>query len=230
VFDVPFPVIVLASAVVGLVTGRGSTVAAVDASVSQDDPVAAPSLVAATRTAALWLAIWLVPLAMLVALLGRASVFVREGLFFSRAAVVTFGGAYAVLSYVAQQAVESYGWLDPGEMLDGLGMAETTPGPLIQVVQFVGFMGAWRHAGMLDPMLAGVIGSIVTTWVTFVPCLLFIFAGAPFIEHLRRNRAVTSALRGITAAVVGVVLNLAVWFAIHTLFGEVRAIDVGPAR
>jgi chromate transporter len=230
VFDVPFPVIVVASAVVGLVAGRGDTVAAVDASVSHDHPVAAPSLVAATRTAALWLAIWLVPLAILVALLGQAHVFVREGLFFSRAAVVTFGGAYAVLTYVAQQAVESYGWLAPGEMLDGLGMAETTPGPLIQVVQFVGFMGAWRHAGTLDPMVAGVIGSIVTTWVTFVPCFLFIFVGAPFIEQLRQNRAVTSALRGITAAVVGVVLNLAVWFAIHTLFGEVRAIDVGVAR
>jgi chromate transporter len=230
VFGVPFPVIILVAALVGLVAGRSSPVEPADASGSDEHPATAPSFGAAARTAALWLAIWLVPLAALIALLGPGHVFVREGLFFSRAAVVTFGGAYAVLSYVAQQAVESFGWLAPGEMLDGLGMAETTPGPLIQVVQFVGFMGAWRHAGALDPMLSGLIGSIVTTWVTFAPCFLFIFVGAPFIEHLRQNRALTSALRGITGAVVGVVLNLAVWFAIHALFGEVRTIDMGPAR
>jgi chromate transporter len=135
--------------------------------------------------------------------------------------VVTFGGAYAVLAYIGQQAVETYGWLGPGEMLDGLGLAETTPGPLIMVVQFVGFLGAYRHPGGLDPLLAGVQGSIVTTWVTFVPCFLWIFLGAPYIEALRGNRALSSALTGITAAVVGVILNLAVWFALHTLFGEV---------
>jgi chromate transporter len=134
-----------------------------------------------------------------------------------------------VLSYVTQQAVEVYRWMAPGEMLDGLGMAETTPGPLIQVVQFVGFMGAYRNSGGLDPMVAGVLGSVVTTWFTFVPCFFFIFVGAPFVEYLRGNRALNAALRAITAAVVGVVLNLAVWFALHTLFGTVESMEVGPA-
>ncbi len=169
-------------------------------------------------------------MAALFALLGPDHVFVQEGVFFSKAAVVTFGGAYAVLSYVAQQAVEAYGWLGPGEMLDGLGMAETTPGPLIQVVQFVGFVGAYRNAGGLDPLTAGIIGSVVTTWVTFAPCFLFIFVGAPFVEYLRGNRSLNAALRGITAAVVGVVLNLAVWFSLHTLFGGLRSLEFGAAR
>src|SRR5215813_12133385 len=135
-------------------------------------------------------------------------------------AMVTFGGAYAVLAYVAQQAVENYGWLKPGEMLDGLGMAETTPGPLIMVLQFVGFMAAFRDAGSLSPMVAGTLGGLLATWVTFTPCFLWIFLGAPFIETLRDNKAVNGALSAITAAVVGVVLNLAVWFAIHTVFRE----------
>ena len=172
--------------------------------------------------AAIWLVLWFVPLVALAAALGRTHVFVQEGVFFSKAAVVTFGGAYAVLAYIAQQAVEAYGWLRPGEMLDGLGMAETTPGPLIQVVQFVGFMGAYRNPGELSPMVAGVIGSIITTWVTFVPCFLWIFVGAPYIEYLRGNRSLTPALSAITAAVVGVVLNLVVWFSLHTLFGRVE--------
>ena len=193
-------------------------------------PVPLPSLAATGRTALVWLAIWLVPLVALFTVLGPDHVFVQEGVFFSKAAVVTFGGAYAVLSYVAQQAVEAYGWLGPGEMLDGLGMAETTPGPLIQVVQFVGFVGAYRNAGGLDPMTAGIIGSVVTTWVTFAPCFLFIFVGAPFVEYLRGNRSLNAALRGITAAVVGVILNLAVWFSLHTLFGELRSLEFGPAR
>jgi chromate transporter len=145
--------------------------------------------------------------------------------FFSKMAVVTFGGAYAVLAYVAQQAVETYGWLKPGEMLDGLGLAETTPGPLIMVVQFVGFMGAWRDPGTLPPMLAGTLGGVLTTWVTFVPCFLWIFLGAPFVEALRGNRALGGVLAAITAAVVGVILNLALWFALHVLFGEVRAVE-----
>jgi chromate transporter len=136
-------------------------------------------------------------------------------------AVVTFGGAYAVLAYVAQEAVGTYGWLAPGEMLDGLGLAETTPGPLIMVVQFVGFMGAFRDPGALHPMVAGTLGGMLTTWVTFVPCFLWIFLGAPFIEGLRGNRALGGALAAITAAVVGVILNLAVWFALHVLFGQV---------
>jgi len=157
-------------------------------------------------------------------------VFAREGIFFSQAAVVTFGGAYAVLAYIAQEAVGTYGWLRPGEMLDGLGMAETTPGPLIQVVQFVGFMGAYRNPGGLDPMLAGVLGSLITVWATYTPCFLFIFLGAPWIEYLRGNRALSMALSAITAAVVGVILNLAVWFSLHVLFGRVGEIRAAGMR
>jgi chromate transporter len=145
-------------------------------------------------------------------------VFSKIAIFFSEMAVVTFGGAYAVLAYVAQQAVQTYGWLGPGEMLDGLGMAETTPGPLIMVLQFVGFMGAFREAGALPPLLAGALGGLLATWVTFTPCFLWIFLGAPYIEKLRGNAALSGALAAITAAVVGVVLNLAIWFAIHTVF------------
>src|SRR5437762_4425835 len=140
-------------------------------------------------------------------------------------AMVTFGGAYAVLAYVAQQAVESYHWLKPGEMLDGLGLAETTPGPLIMVLQFVGFMAAYRDPGGLSPMLAGTLGGLLATWVTFTPCFLWIFLGAPFVEQLRGNKALNAALSALTAAVVGVILNLAIWFAIHTVFH-----DVWPVR
>ena len=152
--------------------------------------------------------------------LGTQNVFSQIALFFSKMAMVTFGGAYAVLAYVAQQAVEHYGWLKPGEMLDGLGMAETTPGPLIMVLQFVGFMAAFRHPGPLSPLLAGTLGGLLATWVTFTPCFLWIFLGAPFAEKLRGVKALNAALSAITAAVVGVVLNLAVWFAVHTLFHE----------
>jgi chromate transporter len=166
----------------------------------------------------------------LFATLGADNVFTQLGIFFSKAAVVTFGGAYAVLAYIAQQAVNVYGWLEPGEMLTGLGMAETTPGPLIQVVQFVGYMGAYRDAGMLDPLWAGVLASVLVAWVTFVPCFLYIFLGAPYIEALRGNKALSTTLSGITAAVVGVVLNLAVWFALHTVFVSVSEQTVLGAR
>ena len=143
-------------------------------------------------------------------------------------AMVTFGGAYAVLAYVAQQAVEHYHWLKPGEMLDGLGMAETTPGPLIMVLQFVGFMAAFRDPGGLSPMLAGTLGGLLATWVTFTPCFLWIFLGAPFIERLRGNKGLSAALSAITAAVVGVILNLAVWFAIHTVFRQTMPVRAFP--
>jgi chromate transporter len=169
-----------------------------------------------------WLTLWLVPVAVLVLMLGQTNVFSQIALFFSKMAMVTFGGAYAVLAYVAQQAVGTYGWLKPGEMLDGLGMAETTPGPLIMVLQFVGFMAAYRDPGTLSPMLAGTLGGLLATWVTFTPCFLWIFLGAPFIERLRGNEALAGALSAITAAVVGVILNLAIWFAIHTVFHEVH--------
>jgi chromate transporter len=150
--------------------------------------------------------------------LGGDNVFTKIAIFFSQMAVVTFGGAYAVLAYVAQQAVENFHWVKPGEMLDGLGMAETTPGPLIMVTQFVGFLAAWREPHGMPPLLAATLGGLLTTWVTFVPCFLWIFFGAPFVEALRANKALGAALGAITAAVVGVILNLAVWFALHVLF------------
>ena len=159
-------------------------------------------------------------------LLGPDDVFTRIATFFSQMAMVTFGGAYAVLAYVAQEAVGTYHWLRPGEMLDGLGLAETTPGPLIMVTQFVGFLAAFRDAGALPQLVAATLGAILTTWVTFMPCFLWIFAGAPFVEQLRGNRTLSAALSAITAAVVGVILNLAVWFAIHTLFQDVRVVRV----
>jgi chromate transporter len=171
---------------------------------------------------AVWGTLWLAPVAALHAWLGPADVFSRISLFFSQAAVVTFGGAYAVLAYLAQAAVDQFGWLAPGEMLDGLGLAETTPGPLILVTQFVGFLAAYRHAGGLDPLLAGVLGAALTTWVTFTPCFLWIFLGAPYMEALRGRRSLDGALAGITAAVVGVILNLAVWFALHVVFRDSR--------
>jgi chromate transporter len=180
------------------------------------------------RVSAVWLALWLVPVAVIVLTLGATNVFSEIAVFFSKMAMVTFGGAYAVLAYVAQAAVQTYGWLAPGEMLDGLGMAETTPGPLIMVLQFVGFMAAYRDPGMLHPLLAGTLGGLLATWVTFTPCFLWIFLGAPFIEVLRGNKALAGALSAITAAVVGVILNLAVWFAVHTIFGEVRPLRWGP--
>lgn len=231
-FGVPFPLIVIGAALAGMIPRfvGGPGVPPHATGPGDDEAAPRPSARAAVRTALVWSAIWLVPLGALLVALGREHVFVQEGVFFSRTAVVTFGGAYAVLSYVAQQAVEVHGWLEPGEMLDGLGMAETTPGPLIQVVQFVGFLGAYRNAGALDPMAAGAIGAAVTTWVTFAPCFLFIFVGAPWVEHLRQNRTLNAALRGIMAAVVGVVLNLAVWFSLHTLFGEVRTLETWGAR
>jgi chromate transporter len=157
-------------------------------------------------------------------------VFVQQGTFFGQAALVTFGGAYAVLAYVAQRAVETYAWLSPGEMLDGLALAETTPGPLIMVVQYVAFIAAFRHPGGLPPYVAAVIGSLLTTWVTFVPCFLWIFLGAPYVESLRGNRILSAALSSITAAVVGVILNLSVWFAVHTIFRNVSQHVVGLIR
>ncbi|TRC97972.1 chromate efflux transporter [Mesorhizobium sp. WSM4303] len=181
----------------------------------------------APRTAAIWLPVWLGPVVLILALTGPASVWTQLGGFFSLMAVVTFGGAYAALSYVAQAAVTSFGWLAPGEMVDGLGLAETTPGPLILVLQFVGFVAASRHAGALSPLVAGSLGALLTLWVTFVPCFFWIFLGAPYIEALRGNKALSAALTAITAAVVGVVMNLALWFALHVVFGAVHHVGLG---
>lgn len=236
VFGVPFPIIIGVAAFTAFL-GRmvwkdeflvirapdlGSESADETPSIFHDDMAASrrPPIRRTVQTALLWLGIWWIPVVILFVILGSSHLFVQEGIFFSKVAVVTFGGAYAVLAYIAQQAVEVYGWLAPGEMLDGLGMAETTPGPLIQVVQFVGFMGGYRYAGTFDPLIDGVIASVITTWVTFTPCFLFIFVGAPYIEYLRGRESLTAALSGVTAAVVGVILNLALWFGIHTLFQE----------
>lgn len=231
-FGVPFPLIVLTAGVIGWITGRqGSTAFAggghggsgqglLDAeSALGDGPVLHPT--GRTRAAALILAaLWLAPVAALFALAGPDSVWTEIAIFFSKMAVVTFGGAYAVLAYVAQAGVDQYHWLTPTEMLDGLGLAETTPGPLIMVTQFVGFLAAFRQATGMSPLIAGTIGSILTTWVTFLPCFIWIFAGAPFVEKLRENKALSSSLGAITAAVVGVILNLALWFALHFLFAR----------
>ena len=240
-FEAPFPLIVLGAGMVGLLGGRvrpdlfhvirGHATA--DGSHAVTDALAAqrqPTLARALGVLAVWLPIWFGPIALLWLTLGRDHTLTREAVFFSQAAVVTFGGAYSVLAYIAQQAVEVYGWLQPGEMLDGLGMAETTPGPLIMVTQFVGFMGAYRHPEPFSPLLAGVLGSLVTTWVTFAPCFLWIFLGAPYVERLRGNVLLSSALSAITAAVVGVILNLAVWFAVHVVFRTVTERHLGPVR
>lgn len=241
-FNLPFPLIIIGAGLIGYLGGKVSldtfNVIKQRDVVEKDDFVITdavaqaqrPSRAYALRVVLIGGALWLIPLLILATALGRDHVFVREGIFFGQTAVVTFGGAYAVLAYIAQQAVDVFGWLQAGEMLDGLGMAETTPGPLVQVVQFVGFMGAYRNPSGLAPMTAGVIGSIITMWVTFVPCFIWIFLGAPFIEYWRNNKSLTTALSTITAAVVGVILNLAVWFAIQTLFGVVDERNIGRLR
>jgi chromate transporter len=244
-FNIPFPLIVFSAGLLGFLGGkvwlekfdvirqREVGDEADDHAYAITDDVARsqkPDGRYALRVAVIGGLLWGLPLLAGLATFGREHVFVQESLFFSQTAVVTFGGAYAVLAYIAQQAVEVFGWLAPGEMLDGLGMAETTPGPLVQVVQFVGFMGAYRNPGTLTPLTSGIIGSIITTWVTFVPCFIWIFLGAPFIEYWRGNKSLTTALSTITAAVVGVILNLAVWFALQTLFGSVDEVTAGPAR
>jgi chromate transporter len=217
---VPFPVLVLAAGIAGFAVGRvrpellglrGGEAA----SLTADAPSPQGTWRRNLRVIAVGLALWVLPVVGLLAWRGPESVFVREALFFSRAAMITFGGAYAVLGYIRDVAVGHYGWLGAGEMMDGLGLAETTPGPLIMVTQFVGFLGAWHHPEGLPPGMAGVLGALVTTWVTFVPCFIWIFLGAPYIERLRGNRHLTAALSGVTAAVVGVIVNLAVAFAVH---------------
>jgi chromate transporter len=237
-FDVPFPLVVGAAAAFGLIAARaapgvfGSLLAAKD---GNEREVEAPAHTHTTagRTIAVALIggfVWLGPVVALLLALGTGHVFVQQAVFFSKMAVVTFGGAYAVLAYVAQEAVQFYGWLNPGEMLDGLGLAETTPGPLILVLQFVGYLAAYREAGGLDPVTAGVIGAIITVWVTFAPCFLWIFLGAPYIERLRKVELLNAAFAAITAAVVGVILNLALWFGLHVLFGTVEEVRVSVFR
>jgi chromate transporter len=229
--DVPFPAIVLGAALIGLaggtfwpqkfqvLKGHGENN---HRSVLDDDSEvpdhAKPNLRRTLVTGFVCLLLWWLPVLLLALWLSWDSIVVREGMFFSKAAVVTFGGAYAVLPYVAQHAVEFHGWVTAPQMLDGLGLAETTPGPLIMVTQFVGFVGAWQHPGALSPLTAATLGAFITTWTTFLPCFLWTFVGAPYIEQVRGNLRMTSTLSAVTAAVVGVVLNLAVWFAIHVLW------------
>jgi chromate transporter len=238
-FAVPFPAVVVAAGLAGWLLGRfvpglteqpkaggdpGPAPLVPDDALHTEHPSAARS----AMVVALGVVLWAAPVLVAALVLGRNSVLVDQGLFFSGAAVVTFGGAYAVLAFVAQQAVNVYGWLAPGEMVRGLALAETTPGPLIMVVQFVAFLGAYRDPGSLDPWVAAVLAALLTTWVTFVPCFLFILVGAPYVERLRGNRALSAALTGITAAVVGVIANLACYFALHTLFDRTGRLTAGP--
>lgn len=236
-FQVPFPAIIVLAAITGYLLSKFAPESvrlpsAHGSGMEQKSPVIESSIAqSAWRGLAVLFVgfiLWFGPLIAIVGWCGKDNVFVRQHLFFSKAAVVTFGGAYSVLTYVAQEAVERYRWLTPTEMLDGLGLAETTPGPLIMVVEFVAFLGAHREPGGFSPMLAGVLGAILTTWVTFVPCFIWVFLGAPFIERLRGMKGLSASLTGITASVVGVVLHLAVWFGLHACFRVIQERPIGP--
>ena len=236
---VPFPLVILLAGVAGWLLGRAGLVPEARA---HDEATAGPAPLISddalhqeprspARTARLvvvGVVLWLFPVGVAALVLGGDSVLVDQGTFFAGTAVITFGGAYAVLAYVANQAVNAFGWLAPGEMVRGLALAETTPGPLIMVVQFVAFVGAYRDPGSLDPWVAGVLASALVVWVTFVPSFLFVLVGAPYVERLRHNRSLSAALTGITASVVGVIASLALFFAVHTLFDETRDVDRGP--
>ncbi len=243
VFKTPFPLVIGVAAAVGWALGRWAPSTMHDPGPSKDLPAGPtplisddhlhserPSRIHAAKVVGVGLVAWAVPVGVVVALAGRDSIYADMALFFTGAALVTFGGAYAVLAYVAQQAVQVYGWLTPSEMITGLALAETTPGPLIMVVQFVAFVGAYQDPGSLNPWFAAVVASLLTTWVTFVPCFVFVFVGAPYVERLRGNDALSAALTGIMAAVVGVIANLAIYFAIHSLFSEVSTVTWGPVQ
>ncbi|HYR23164.1 MAG TPA: chromate efflux transporter [Chthoniobacterales bacterium] len=232
-FHVPFPLIIISAGILGLIGSkilpeyfRGEVAHPLDVDLASNlAGRAKPTWFYAFRISVTWIVIWALPLALAGIFLGTQHTIFREGIFFSKAAVVTFGGAYAVLPYVSQQAVEHYHWLAAPQMLDGLGLAETTPGPLIMVLQFVGFLGAWNHPGNLPPLVSATLGALVTTWTTFVPCFLWVFLGAPYIEKLREVKLLTAALSTVTAAVVGVILNLAVWFGLHVIVPASGNID-----
>ncbi|MDO9518829.1 MAG: chromate efflux transporter [Pseudohongiella sp.] len=234
ILGLPFPAVVIGAGFIGWLfekylpedaPGHGGTAGTVSDSASDSLlQVSAADIGSARKAAIVCALLWALTLGGLMVLPDNGHVFADIAVFFSKMAVVTFGGAYAVLAYVAQQGVEQYQWLQPGEMLDGLGLAETTPGPLILVTQFVGFLGAYRQAGVEPSLLMGTMGALLTTWVTFLPCFVWIFAGAPYVESLRDNRALSAALSAITAAVVGVIANLALWFALNLLFSETRQI------
>src|SRR5260221_437080 len=237
-FHVPFPLIIISAALIGFLGGkrkrdkflviRGHGKGKNDSVLDDTSAVpehAKPSWKRALRVCITWISLWWAPVLLLGFWLGPSHTLFREGVFFSTAAIVTFGGAYAVLPYVAQQAVQHYGWLSPGQMLDGLGLAETTPGPLIMVTQFVGFLGAWSNPGQLPPIVAATLGALVTTWTTFLPCFFWIFLGGPHIEHLPGNEGLTNALFAVIAAVDGVLLNFPVWVWLHFNFPAPKTLD-----
>ena len=239
VFNIPFPIVVAGAAITGVIANKSRPQWFVKPPVVVSEQEVQPliadealhgnraTLAGSIKVLVIGLFLWALPVVIAVITLGRNHVFVQQGLFFSGTAVVTFGGAYAVLSYVAQRAVGVFHWLLPGEMVNGLALAETTPGPLIMVVQFVGFLGAFRNPGDLNPWVAAFIGSTLVVWVTFVPCFLFVFLGAPHVEGLRKNRIVSAGLTAVTAAVVGVIANLSVYFALHTLFEKTHRYSYG---
>jgi chromate transporter len=237
-FHVPFPMIIVSAAAIGFFGGkwkrdkflviRRHANSKADSVLDDSSAVpehAKPSLKRALQVSIIWLILWAAPVLFLSLWLGSDHTLVREGIFFSKAALITFGGAYAVLPYVAQQAVQTHRWLSAGQMLDGLGLAETTPGPLIMVTQFVGFLGGWNYSGQLPPIVAATLGALVTTWTTFTPCFLWVFLGGPYVEKLRGNEALTTTLSAVTAAVVGVILNLAVWFGLHVILPGHNMVD-----
>lgn len=229
-FDLPFPLVVLGAGAMGMAvaTCRPDWLGIKAGGEGESH---GPRPWRGTAGAVLlWGAIWAAPMALVLVTLGRGHVLWDIGLFFSQLAVVTFGGAYAVLAYMAQAAVQGFGWLNAGEMADGLGLAETTPGPLILVTQFVGYLAAFRAPEPFSPLLAGLLGAGLTTWVTFAPCFLWIFAFAPWIERLENARRLKGGLAALTAAVVGVIANLSVWFLIHVLFARVGDVHLGPLR
>lgn len=220
--SLPFPLVVLAAALIGLIHARGAPSAAAEI---PEEIRARPALVRQVAALLFWIAVWLAPLPLLWLLLPETAL-PEVQTFFSKMALVTFGGAYAVLAYVAQVAVDHYAWLKPGEMLDGLALAETTPGPLVLVLSYVGFLAGFRQSGALDPLIGGLLGGLIAAWATFIPSFIWIFAGAPYIERLRGNRLLSAALSAITAAVVGVILNLAVWFSLHVIFTQVEPVTI----
>jgi len=229
--DLPFPLIVAASGAIGYFVAKHSPALLGLKSGAQYPSEPIPDRWRQAARATIWgVLLWWAPVGIVVLALGTSHVLVDIGIFFSKLAVVSFGGAYALLAYMAQEAVETYHWMTAPEMVDGLGLAETLPGPLIKVTQFVGFLGAYRDAAPFSPVTAGIVGSFITTWVTFVPPMLLIFAGAPFVEQLRANRRISGALAAITAAVVGVILNLTIWFVLHVLFAHIVEVRSGPLR
>lgn len=229
-FDLPFPLVVLGAGAIGIAVAAVRPDLLAIKMTGDIVPASSRPWRESVRAVCLWSVIWAIPMALVFVILGPDHVLWRIGSFFSQLAVVTFGGAYAVLAYMAQEAVQGYGWLSAGEMADGLGLAETTPGPLIMVTQYVGFLAGFRAPEPFSPLVAGVLGAALTTWVTFAPCFLWIFAFAPWIERLEHAKRLKGGLAALTAAVVGVIANLSVWFFLHVLFSRVSEARLGPAR